>query len=1372
MMPSDSEATADSAVSGWLLELAERFQRAWQRQPAPKIEEYLPAEPGKRLLTFRQLAPLDLENRLKAGQSTRVEAYVQGFPELTGEAEILIELCAAEYTTRSRGESGLQLTEYRQRFPALFPALERRLDALRRKQTLTTPIPIHEDRTAAPCPASGDFSPADYDLLGEFGRGGMGVVYRARDRRHGTQVALKTLQTLNATSLYRFKQEFRALAGIVHRNLVLLHELVCEEPHWFFTMEAIEGVDFLSYVRAVPAGPERLARLRAVLGQLTEGLATLHQAGKLHRDIKPSNVLVTPLGRVVLVDFGIAVELDATGLHETAENHTLGTVPYMSPEQAAARPVSTASDWYSVGVVLYEALTGRRPFEGTLLAQLRAKEARDPLPPTRWVPDLPSDLADLSLALLRRNPAVRASEVEIERCLGKGAPEARPDVVQAPLVGRQVELQALHQAFADLKKRQAVTVAISGQSGLGKTALVQHFLRELAEQETVVILAGRCYEKESVPYKALDSAIDALSRYLARLADLEVQALLPREVSALARVFPVLGRVRAIARFAARTLEYPDPREARRRAAVALRELLSRVADRVPVVLFLDDLHWGDADSAALLADLVRPPDPPALLLIGGYRSEDEACSSFLQALWRERQQAAAALDFRVLALGPLSEAEARTLADALLRGQGAAQAEPAAAVARESGGNPFFVTELIQHLRMGLDRTTGCEGRLRLEEVLWQRVLHLPASPRRLLELVAVAGRPLRRADACQAAGLSADALEALALLESTRLLRGTAPRDEVETYHDRVRECVVASLAPAARQEHHQRLVTTFAGREQTDQEFLAIHCEGAGELARAGMHYARAAARASRGLAFDHAARLYRRALELCAEEGGRRRDLQIQLGDALVNAGRGAEAAQEFLQAADTADTGEAVELRRRAAEQLLRSGHIDSGIEVLQGVLAAVGLRLPPTPRRALLSLLWRRALLRLRGLHFRERRADEVAPSLLRRIDVCWSAALGLSLVDPLRGADFQARHLLLSLKAGEPNRIAFGLALEAGHCGTTGGRTQKRGLECITRAGTLAKRLNNHHAEAFSVLGGSSRAWLMGRWQEARDLGERSEASLREHCSGVAWELATAQFFTLSALAWLGEWNELSLRLPKLVKEAREKGDLYAATSLPMLTYAYMLDLLADDAAGARERLRRALADWSPEGFHLQHFWALYGAIDTALYAAGGREAQELVRQGWPRLQRSRMLRVQVSRLFWFYARGRVALRAALEEAVAGDADAAAALRRSAARDARAILREDMPWATPLGLLLQASDAAAGNDAARAIRSLSMAEEGFVAAGMALFAAAARSYRGRLLGGEEGGVLRENAAAYLASQKIRNSERLITLLVPGFSVG
>src|SRR6185436_4051615 len=139
-----------------------------------------------------------------------------------------------------------------------------------------------------------------------------------------------------------------------------------------------------------------------------------------------------------------------------------------------------------------------------------------------------------------------------------------------------------------------------------------------------------------------------------------------------------------------------------------------------------------------------------------------------------------------------------------------------------------------------------------------------------------------------------------------------------------------------------------------------------------------------------------------------------DLQASLGEALVNAGRSSEAASVFLDLAGRVDSTRALDLRRRAAEQLLMSGRTDQGIDVIRRVLAEVGLRLPEGPKRVLFWLLVRRAHLRLRGFSFVERSLSEVPTEELRRIDICWAVAAGLSLTDTIRGAYFQTRNLLL----------------------------------------------------------------------------------------------------------------------------------------------------------------------------------------------------------------------------------------------------------------------------------------------------------------------------------------------------------------------
>jgi hypothetical protein len=297
--------------------------------------------------------------------------------------------------------------------------------------------------------------------------------------------------------------------------------------------------------QAMPAparSPANLDRLLAALRQLVEGIHTLHSAGKLHRDIKPSNVLVTREGRVVLLDFGVATEILTHGEKaHTGSGEVVGTACYMAPEQADDSPPSPASDWYSVGVMLYEALVGRPPFVGSLTEILTMKTLIEPPAPSACVEGVPAELDALCRSLLDRDPARRPTGVEILRRLGvtrSSAPPATPlggtDSASA-FIGREGQLGALRDAFDAARSGRGITVRVGGASGMGKSTVVNCFLDELTRSGGALVLRGRAYEREAVPYKAVDSVIDALSRHLMGLAQDDEPLALPDDVWALAR---------------------------------------------------------------------------------------------------------------------------------------------------------------------------------------------------------------------------------------------------------------------------------------------------------------------------------------------------------------------------------------------------------------------------------------------------------------------------------------------------------------------------------------------------------------------------------------------------------------------------------------------------------------------------------------------------------------------------------------------------------------------------------------------------------------------------------------------------------------------
>ncbi|MEZ4235487.1 MAG: protein kinase [Myxococcota bacterium] len=526
-----------------------------------------------------------------------------------------------------------------------------------------------------------------------IGTGATGVVYEAFDSERAVTVALKTLHTADPLGLRRLKHEFRALADIAHPNLVGLHELVSTDDGSFVTMDLVDGVPFLLWVRgeaarrraeptfelaadaeplpyvshAPPRGrpPPDPDRLRDAFRQLCQGVQALHAHGSLHRDLKPSNVLVErSTGRVVLLDFGLLQALEPVG-GAALQGPVVGTVPYMSPEQAAGAPLTEASDWYAVGTMLFEALTGERPFTGPVAQVVRDKQVRPPPDPAELC-DVPDDLGALCRALLAVAPQERPDGPTVLAAFG-GDPISTPPSVG--LIGRTDELDALSTAWARVARGDSVLVAVRGPSGIGKTALVERFLSTLQAP----VLAGRCYERESVAYRALDSVVDALAERLGgRLPDVP-------ELASVGALFPVL-QPRATPVTVDRT---SDPHERRARGFRGLQRLIASLA---PLCVFVDDAQWGDPDSAGFFAELLS--GTPVLVVLT-WRTEEQDQSAFLAALQRLRVVPAVTVE-----VGTLRSSEAVALASAL---RPAASPDTLDRIAHAADGHPLFVHELAR---------------------------------------------------------------------------------------------------------------------------------------------------------------------------------------------------------------------------------------------------------------------------------------------------------------------------------------------------------------------------------------------------------------------------------------------------------------------------------------------------------------------------------------------------------------------------------------------------------------------------------------------------------------------------------------------------
>jgi serine/threonine protein kinase len=578
-----------------------------------------------------------------------------------------------------------------------------------------------------------------FEFLDQLGQGGMGAVFKVRDRQLDREVALKMMRRPGPDHLYFLKQEFRARAGFYHPNLLELYELLVQDEHCYLTMELVEGREFLGWVRMTPGPalaaaaqaststleglspqvlspesrqylapiePAAVPLLREGLAQLVRGLHALHEFGQVHRDVKPSNVLVTRDHRVVLLDFGLAT---AEGVAQGASAEVAGTPQYMAPEQRHGGTPSRASDLYAVGVMLYQALTGVLPYTG----QSRHQRFIDPpVHPLELTPNVPARLAQLAMRLLVPEPLARPGA---EQVLAELEQESSSNVHPVPgprspgpsrhFIGRGAEIELLERALLEVEQRWELrTVLVQGPSGIGKSTLLGRFLTE-PRSPAPVVLRGRCHPEESVPFKALDAVVDALSRYLRTLPPMERAALVPFEAYALVRLFPVLSRIDVLAAAPVPPVP-PDAATLRQQGFLALRELMARLARHRPVVVWIDDLQWGDMDSALLLEELVRSPGAPALLLLLSYRSEERPHSALLRYLLDS--PGALAPGAWQLALKPLGSEDSITLLQEHL-GDRREPRHHLAGMAAGCMGNPFLLAELARYLSSRAGAPTRC---------------------------------------------------------------------------------------------------------------------------------------------------------------------------------------------------------------------------------------------------------------------------------------------------------------------------------------------------------------------------------------------------------------------------------------------------------------------------------------------------------------------------------------------------------------------------------------------------------------------------------------------------------------------------------------
>ena len=1185
-----------------------------------------------------------------------------------------------------------------------------------------------------------------FEVLRRLGEGGMGIVYEAFDRQRRGKVALKTLHRLEPAGIYQLKSEFRVLADVSHPNLVRLHELFADDQTWFFTMDLVEGRRFDSWFTTMdPQSDARWEQLREALAQLVEGVLAIHRMGKLHRDLKPSNVMVDRQGRVIVLDFGLATAPGPEVPSPALEAELSGTPAYMAPEQVLGVKVSTASDWYALGVMLFEVLTGHLPFRGSFTEMLIAKQLREAPPVSALAPQVPADLSALCGKLLAIEPGERPNghtlmaEFRAVRSVKVGR-ASRPPEYHADLVGREGELERLREAYkASADSGRPVVVMLKGESGIGKSTLLARFLDHLRETTPAMVLRGRCYERESVPFTGFDAVVDDLTRHLKTLAPQEVHALMPREAWALTRLFPVLGRVSGFADLPARA--GADPHEIRRRGFAALGELLSRVRDRTPLVLAVDDLHWADKDSIALLMHLVRQAEAPHLLFVGTCRDGD---CRLLDPLYHKLPNDIR-VSFREIGLEPLPAEVAVELV-----GRDAPQA-----VLREARGNPFLLRELYRHAR---DSGTAEIETRSLSEILWRRCAALPEAGQRLLHAIALSAGSVPLQVAIKAARVEPSATDAL---QDRQLVRRGAREGEVECYHDKIGEAVAKALPSAQARAMHLSLAAAWESSEMADPEQLSMHYEQAGEHQRAAVLCVDAAERAAQAFGFERAIHLFDKALELGRFDNEQQHRLLVARADMLAQAGRSLEAAEACIAARAGANPEEQADLNRRAGGFYLQCGRFEEAIPLVNQGLARYGLRLASTSWAAVASLVWQRARLKLRGYRPRAGGQDAKAVECFHAAEVISSA---LPSLDPVRYPALATRLLRLALDSGDSVLVARAMGAEV-----------LVGLMLALPDDKLRKIVER--AEALCAASGDpvARFWL-SQSLATLELNDNPSASLRHldvarevltsHPSPAISHLAVwLEWSRLQVLCLQGAFGEVAKNTPALLDDAWARDNRGIVPFLAGVPGA-IARVAVEDLAGLRHDLDRSKEAWTKQSFTWQDIMQTQGEVALSIYQGSLSRALAATELLECKFSRSPARHAASVRGYVSYVSGWTNLARARELRPGSERrrlldQAAAALRCCDSK------RLAASWSSPLEPALEALR----GDTDTAVRLLeNVINDQAAAQRLPVYAVCAKRGLGTLLGGDRGRRLVAAADTFLRERGVVDPERFVGAIAPGLT--
>jgi len=740
-----------------------------------------------------------------------------------------------------------------------------------------------------------------YRIDGVLGAGGMGTVFLAHDTTLERPVAIKVVSDIaDAAARERLLKEARSASALNHPNICTIYEVGHEEGLAFIAMEHVDGRSLAAHLDHGPLSTRDALRHGT---DVAAALAHAHARGLVHRDLKAANVILTAEGRPKLVDFGLASRLvqhgsDATLAVTAATGGTVLGTPYaMAPEQVRGERADERSDIWALGVLLFEMLSASRPFSNPNIADLFTAILRDP-PAKLMQPGIPAALRSVIDRCLTKDPGrryqsaedVRGALDEIAAGLSSSrsktaaanaqagmTPLAAPPILERAggdfvFVGRQKERMQLDEAWARAAEGRRQLVLLGGEAGIGKTRLSLEFARTCAAAQATVLI-GRCDEEALIPYQPF---VEALGWFARACPEPDLQAALDAAGGG--------GELGAfVPDFLVRLPSLPPPTQMsaqgqRYRLFETVSAFLAAASKPFPVLLVVDDLHWADKPTLSLLRHIIRGADSARLCILGTYRESElpapHPLTELLAELRRER-------DVLRVSLSGLETTQVQALVETVTTPDVSSQL--AGRMTDSTGGNPFFVGELLRHLRetgalkdlaalheQRADSTLGLPEGVR--EVIARRVSRLSETCQKAMTLASVLGREFD-VDVLQAFSEIPeepllDAVDEACAAQCVDEVRGKAGR--YSFHHALIRDALYDDLPASRRLRHHRRAgevlerLSVGASDHVTDLAYHFCLAAPTGTSEKAVDYATRAGDQMAAALAHEEATRYYDMAL----------------------------------------------------------------------------------------------------------------------------------------------------------------------------------------------------------------------------------------------------------------------------------------------------------------------------------------------------------------------------------------------------------------------------------------------------------------------------------------------------------------------------